>query len=234
MQDHHCVNQVQQKRCCIKLNVCFYIVLYPVHSTAESTLHFPTWQTVHSDTNSTSLGSIPATQQLRAMTTHSLFPPLCVVMYSFIQLSELGHRGENENAEASKWQQRENFRSRAFSNDSSAFEHKATVLLTHKTPTFTCSSFMLSCCVVLITDFAAMFLACSSLSRTDTLSIVSKVNSPSTADAGFCQTQMTPSLRLTIILFNAVNVFLVYPWYKMQMGKLMLVSVKNTRLLHNG
>ena len=32
------------------------------------------------------------------------FPPLSIAMYSFIQLSELGHCGENENAhETSKW-----------------------------------------------------------------------------------------------------------------------------------
>ena len=30
------------------------------------------------------------------------FPPLSIVRYSFMQLSELGHRGENENAQTLK------------------------------------------------------------------------------------------------------------------------------------
>ena len=30
-------------------------------------------------------------------------PPPSMARYSFIQLSELGHRGENENAQTSKW-----------------------------------------------------------------------------------------------------------------------------------
>ena len=34
------------------------------------------------------------------------FPPLSVARYSFIQLSVLRHHGENENAKASKQQQR--------------------------------------------------------------------------------------------------------------------------------
>ena len=34
------------------------------------------------------------------------FPPLCIARYSFIQLSELGCPGENENAQTLKWYQR--------------------------------------------------------------------------------------------------------------------------------
>ena len=34
------------------------------------------------------------------------FTPLSIARYSFIQLSELGHRGENEKAQTLKWQQR--------------------------------------------------------------------------------------------------------------------------------
>ena len=30
-------------------------------------------------------------------------PPLSITRCSFIQLNELGHRGENENAQTSKW-----------------------------------------------------------------------------------------------------------------------------------
>ena len=42
--------------------------------------------------------------QLRAKTIHSNFHN-CLPRYSFIQLSELGHNGENENAQSSKRQQ---------------------------------------------------------------------------------------------------------------------------------
>ena len=31
------------------------------------------------------------------------FPPLSIARYSFTQLSILGHHGENENAQSSKW-----------------------------------------------------------------------------------------------------------------------------------
>ena len=51
---------------------------------------------VHSDTNSTSLGIIFATQQLRATTIHSHFQN-SIARYSFIQLCEFGRRGGNEN-----------------------------------------------------------------------------------------------------------------------------------------
>ena len=62
---------------------------------------------VYSDTNSTSLGSILAIQQLR--NDYSLTcPPLTytIVRYSFTQLSQLGRREENENAQTSKRYQR--------------------------------------------------------------------------------------------------------------------------------
>ena len=58
---------------------------------------------VHSDTNSASLGSILAMQQLRAKTKSLTFPPLSIARYSFIQLSRLRRREENENAQTSKW-----------------------------------------------------------------------------------------------------------------------------------
>ena len=32
-----------------------------------------------------------------------IFPPLSISRYSIIQLSQLGRRGENENAQSSKW-----------------------------------------------------------------------------------------------------------------------------------
>ena len=56
---------------------------------------------VHSDTNSASLGSILVMQQLR--NDYSLTcPPLSITMYSFIQLSRLRSREENENGQTSK------------------------------------------------------------------------------------------------------------------------------------
>ena len=57
---------------------------------------------VHSDTNSASPGSILAMQQLRAKTKSLTCPPLSIARYSFIQLSLLRRREENENAQTSK------------------------------------------------------------------------------------------------------------------------------------
>ena len=71
----------------------FYIAQYPVRWTAQSTLHFfaPS-RPVHSNTNSASLGTILAMQQLRATTKSVTFPPLSIARYSFIQLSQLGRQ----------------------------------------------------------------------------------------------------------------------------------------------
>ena len=52
----------------------------------------------HFDTNSTSLGSIVATHQLREKISFT-FPPLSIARYLFIQLRELGRRGDNENTQ---------------------------------------------------------------------------------------------------------------------------------------
>ena len=60
---------------------------------------------VHSDTNPTSLRSI----QLRCILRKDYlqtFPPLSIAIYSFMYMSELGHRGENENVQTLKQQQR--------------------------------------------------------------------------------------------------------------------------------
>ena len=84
----------------------FYIAQYPVRLTAQSASHFLPSLTrpVHSDTNSAILGSILAVQQLRAMTIYSHFHHvLSMARYSFIQLSEQGCHGENENCQTSKW-----------------------------------------------------------------------------------------------------------------------------------
>ena len=71
-----------------KVMVCFYIAQYPVRWTSQSALHFSSpGRPVHSDTNSTSPGSILARQQLSAKTKSLTFPPLSIARYSFIQLS---------------------------------------------------------------------------------------------------------------------------------------------------
>ena len=65
--------------------VFLYIAHYPVTWTAQSALHVTHGRPVHFDTNSTSLGSILATQQL-----------LDEDQYLFMKLSEPGSRGEDE------------------------------------------------------------------------------------------------------------------------------------------
>ena len=55
----------------------------------------------HSDTNLTSLRSIQPCCNYSSFTHIFL-----TARYTFIQLSELGHHGENENAQASKWHKR--------------------------------------------------------------------------------------------------------------------------------
>ena len=77
--------------------VCFYIAQYLVRWTAQSALHFSSpGRPVHSDTNSASPGSILAMQQLR--NDYSLTrPSLSIARHSFIQLSRLRRREENEN-----------------------------------------------------------------------------------------------------------------------------------------
>ena len=56
-----------------------YTAQYPLHWSAQSTLHFAPGRPVHSDTNSTSLGSILAMQQLRTMTKSLTFPPPALI-----------------------------------------------------------------------------------------------------------------------------------------------------------
>ena len=55
-------------------------------------LHFTPGRPLHSDTNSTSLGSILAMPQLHATTKSLTCPPLSVARCSFIQLSQLGRQ----------------------------------------------------------------------------------------------------------------------------------------------
>ena len=57
----------------------FYIAQYPVRRTAQSTLHFSSpGRSVHSDTNSASLGSILAMQQI----AQRLFTHMSTTVYS--------------------------------------------------------------------------------------------------------------------------------------------------------
>ena len=75
------------------LNIILGMVLYsavssPLDRSKRFTLSSP-GRPVHSDTNSASLGSILAMQQLR--NDYSLTcPPLSIAVYSFIQLGQLG------------------------------------------------------------------------------------------------------------------------------------------------
>ena len=83
--------------------VLFTFLLY-LYSAVSSPLvrskrfHFSPGRPVHSDTNSASLGSILAMQQLR--NDYSL--TMSIARYSFIQLSRLRRREENEHAQTSK------------------------------------------------------------------------------------------------------------------------------------
>ena len=80
--------------------VLYSAVSSPLDRSKRFTLSSP-GRPVHSNTNSASLGSILAMQQLR--NDYSLtFPPLSIARYSFIQLSRLRRREENENAKTSK------------------------------------------------------------------------------------------------------------------------------------
>ena len=79
-----------------KVKVYFYIAQYPVHWTAQSHLHFTP-------------GAFSGTHSSHAAITREdysqIFPLLSIANYSFIQMSELSelvHRGENENGQTMK------------------------------------------------------------------------------------------------------------------------------------
>ena len=83
----------------VKGMVLYSAVSSPLDRSKRFTLSSP-GRTVHSDTNSASLGSILAMQQLR--NGYSItFPPLSIAR-SFIQLSRLRRREVKENAQTSK------------------------------------------------------------------------------------------------------------------------------------
>ena len=80
--------------------VLYSAVSSPLDRSKRFTLSSP-GRRVHSNTNSASLGSNLAMQLLR--NDYSLtFPPLLIARYSFMQLSRLRRREENENAQTSK------------------------------------------------------------------------------------------------------------------------------------
>ena len=79
--------------------VCFYIG--HLSNPLDRSERFTPGRPVHSGTNSTSLGhsSHAATTCRYYLLT---FAPPSIDRYSFIQLSELGHHGENENTQTLK------------------------------------------------------------------------------------------------------------------------------------
>ena len=107
--------------------VFFYVEQYPVplRWTAQIALLFTPSRPFHSSTNMSTPGSILAIHQLRATTKSLTCPPLSIARYSFIQLSDLGRRGENKNAETSKRQKSE-IQTRALSLASPAFYSSTT------------------------------------------------------------------------------------------------------------
>ena len=89
-----------------KLKVCFHIAQYPVHWTAQSALHFTPWQTC-SFRHQLGFSGKHSSHAAITRNDYSLTcPPLSIAKYSFIQLSRLRHREENENAQTSKRYQR--------------------------------------------------------------------------------------------------------------------------------
>ena len=75
--------------------VWLHFIISPLDCSKHFTL--PTGRHVRSDINSTSLGSIQLCCNYNEDHTFT-FPPPSIARYSFIQLSEMGRRGENENA----------------------------------------------------------------------------------------------------------------------------------------
>ena len=69
-----------------------YIAQYPVRRTTQIALHFTPWQLDFSGKRSSHAAITRGDYSLT-------FPPPSIAKYSFMQLRELGHRGENENAQ---------------------------------------------------------------------------------------------------------------------------------------
>ena len=99
-----------QRILCNKVKVYFYIAQTCIQSVGplKAIYTSPPGRPVLYDSNSTSLESILATQQLLRENYSLTFPLLNIARYSFLQLSELGLHGENESesAQTLKRQQR--------------------------------------------------------------------------------------------------------------------------------
>ena len=120
------IKYAMQKLCKGKGMVLYSTVSSPFDRSKRFTLSSP-GRPVHSNTNSASLGSILAMQQLRNNDYSLTFPPLSIARYTCIQLSKLG----------CQWRERkcpnfetvaEGIRTRALSIASPAFYHCATAL----------------------------------------------------------------------------------------------------------
>ena len=118
-----------------------YVFLYsavssPLDSSKRFTFFALPGRPVHSDTNSASLGSILARQQLRAMTKSLTFRPLSIARYSFIQLSELGQCGKTKMPNLQNGS-KGRIRTWAPLIESPVFYHWATALHEHHATSFT-------------------------------------------------------------------------------------------------
>ena len=81
--------------------VLYSAVSSPLDRSKRFTLS-STGRPVHSDTNSASLGSILAMQQLLRNDYSLTCPPLSITRHSVLRVSRLRRREENENAQTSK------------------------------------------------------------------------------------------------------------------------------------
>ena len=78
----------------------FYIEQYPVRWTAHSSLHFNPLQTCSFRHQLDFSGKNSSDEAITRENYSPIFPSPFIARYSFIQLSEMGHLGENENAPA--------------------------------------------------------------------------------------------------------------------------------------
>ena len=92
----------------LQIKICSYVAWYPFHRTAQSasnTLHSLAEDLfIPTPTRLLWEAFIHATMNVQRPLTR-IVSPLSFARHSFMQLSEPGRRGVNENAQASKWQQ---------------------------------------------------------------------------------------------------------------------------------
>ena len=84
------------------LKACFYIAQYPHRWTAQNALHFAPLAGLFIPTPTRLLWEAQSHAAITCEDYSLTFPPPSLARYSFIQLSDLGHHGENENAQSSK------------------------------------------------------------------------------------------------------------------------------------